>query len=339
MWSFLAIFIAFLPERWRRAKFGHLGVEWPRATLQSGLLETALAGWGLWSWYFAFSKLFVAEQMALLNKAGDAVPGNAGAMGMGAVMLFAFIVQPRTLALGFFFLEGVTRGLTAATVEECFGTAPLAIVDALIQSGKRRTYEKRVPLIEDLVVPAKGNQEWRYRVESCRPKRDWLYPKTVMYNEEILQISLASWTGAVSKARPHVFLLRPPPPGDVVRAIEPFDPQEVLQTEEEETPNILNLMVQSIREAWRLKRLPLVEDRVLRSSGLQKWDLCVESCRPKREWKYPRTIRFEDTLYRVESIYEVKGPRPFGYKLKRLPVNEAARGVLSYSPDEPLTKT
>ena len=120
-------------------------------------------------------------------------------------------------------------------------------------------------------------------MESCRPKTEWLYPKTVMYKEEILQISSTAWTGAISPARPHVYLLRPIPPGEVVRGLEGYDPQDILRTIEEETPNILELMVQPIREAWRLKRIPLVEDNVIHSSGAQKWDLCVESCRPKPE--------------------------------------------------------
>lgn len=109
----------------------------------------------------------------------------------------------------------------------------------------------------------------------------------------------------------------------------------------EETPGTLPLVLFD-RGAAAMQRLafkvrvPLVADVATPGSKKDPWDLKVESCRRKPLWTPGRAIRFEDALYRVEASYESRPPRPFGYRLVLLPPSEVARGVLTYSPEEPL---
>ena len=130
--------------------------------------------------------------------------------------------------------------------------------------------------------------------------------------------------------------MRYAPVGEAYRGMENYSPADV-QQKDAPPPSVLSTIFVSLRDAWHIRRLPLVADSVVRGDGRQGWHLRVESCRPKPEWICPRTICFEERLYRVDAPYEAKPPRPFGYQLSALPPNEAARGILAYSPDEPLS--
>jgi len=330
----LGPFLALVPERWRKQWFGELPILWPRAAFLSGLLEAGAFFAALIWWYFHFTGAFAGTQATeMVGK--DIVPGGPAILGFGAVNIVWFAIQPVTLALEFFALEGVARGLAALATGEVFGTAPLAILCAIQGSYQRWDYERRVPLVPDFVRRTTGQLPWDLRVESCRPKPDWKFPKTLVYENQVFQVMKESPV-AGSAARPHVYLLRVSPPGAVYRGLEEIDPLAVMRVHQQESSGFLRQVFGPALEAWQMRRLPLVEDTAIRGDGKEGWHLRVESCRPKPQWVYPRTICFQDKLYRVEAAYQARPPRPFGYNLKLLPPNEAARGVLPYSPDEPL---
>ncbi len=54
----------------------------------------------------------------------------------------------------------------------------------------------------------------------------------------------------------------------------------------------------------------------------------------KPEWTPPRVVRYEDRYYRLEDFSRGPAPRPYIYKLRRLPAGVPGRTVLTYSPDE-----
>jgi hypothetical protein len=84
------------------------------------------------------------------------------------------------------------------------------------------------------------------------------------------------------------------------------------------------------RPAGRPK-LMLVEDEV--KPGGPGGELRISSCREKRDWKYPYTIRYEGTFFQVTSnAYQGAGPRPYVYMLRRLPPGEIAGGLKDYNP-------
>src|SRR6266566_9626061 len=64
---------------------------------------------------------------------------------------------------------------------------------------------------------------------------------------------------------------------------------------------------------------------------------------PRKSWRFarpgkrkagtpPRTVRYQDTYYRLEAASLGERPRPFHYTLRRLPVGVPGRTVLLYTP-------
>jgi hypothetical protein len=60
----------------------------------------------------------------------------------------------------------------------------------------------------------------------------------------------------------------------------------------------------------------------------------IRACRRKPDWTPPRTVHYRDTFYRLEALSNASGPRPFRYRLRRLPAGVMGRSVLIYSPEE-----
>ena len=60
----------------------------------------------------------------------------------------------------------------------------------------------------------------------------------------------------------------------------------------------------------------------------------IRSSRRKPDWIPPRTVRYLDTFYRLESCHSGSSPRPFRYRLRRLSAGVMGRTVLVYSPQD-----
>lgn len=82
-------------------------------------------------------------------------------------------------------------------------------------------------------------------------------------------------------------------------------------------------------------KMELVVDEVM--PGGPACDLKISSCREKRDWKYPYTIKYQGTFFQVTgSSYVANGPRPYVYSLRRLQPGEIAGGLKDYSPRDVL---
>jgi hypothetical protein len=97
----------------------------------------------------------------------------------------------------------------------------------------------------------------------------------------------------------------------------------------------LNSYLDAIHQKVVLASTPLVPDEILITTSGSDELLEIRSCRPKENWDPPRTIRYNETYYRLESAYTGSRPRPFHYHLRRLPAGVPSRHVLIYSPDPP----
>jgi hypothetical protein len=64
----------------------------------------------------------------------------------------------------------------------------------------------------------------------------------------------------------------------------------------------------------------------------------IHACRRKKDWTPPRVVRFQDEYYRLESCLRGPQPRPFRYKLRRLPAGVPGRTVLLYAPPEAVSR-
>jgi len=334
MWNYIiAPILSFLPGRWRRGITGGLQLNWRRAALLSGALEFFLFAGGLVGWYFYKIGELTRGQYDATMQATQGIPGYGAGLAVGGIALINFWMHPLTWVLLYFCIEGLMRSVAAMVTEEAHGTLPLALLDGLLAAAGRRAYEARVPLVPDMVVRGDGKQPWDLMVTSCRPKPSWRYPATIEYDGQFYQVQ-GEAPGSATPSRPHVYLLKHPPPGEAYRGVERYSPTALLEAEKPRF--FLAAWLEEKREQQRIRSLPLVADTLTRGDGGQGWHLKIESCRPKPDWTPGRTVRFEDQLYRVEGSFQAGPQRPFGYRLRLQLPSEAARGMMDYSPDEPL---
>jgi len=61
-------------------------------------------------------------------------------------------------------------------------------------------------------------------------------------------------------------------------------------------------------------------------------EICA--CREKQGWNPPRTVRYADTYYRLETASLGDRPRPFQYTLRRLPAGVPGLTLLWYTPTD-----
>ena len=90
----------------------------------------------------------------------------------------------------------------------------------------------------------------------------------------------------------------------------------------------------AISERVRTARQPEVPDELRFTKDESGELLEIFASRRKQDWTPPRTLRYQDTYYRLESDSSVPGPRPFCYRLRRLPIGVPGRTVIFYSPTD-----
>jgi hypothetical protein len=99
----------------------------------------------------------------------------------------------------------------------------------------------------------------------------------------------------------------------------------------------LSSYVGAVREKVRASRTSNLPDELCVSREGAEEFLEIRACRRKPDWTPPRTVRYQDTFYRLEACSSGAGPRPFRYRLRRLSAGVMGRTVLVYSPeDEPI---
>lgn len=347
MWTYvLGPFLALLPARWRAAWFWDKPADWVRATILSGFLETFGCFLSLALWYLASIQRMAAEQAAVavdaLGKAKDlkGLTNIELAYSMGLGGLLTFVGHPLTWLLAYCAFEGIWRMFAAIVTEEAPGSGLLGFFDWAVVSARRRAYEKRVPLIEDRLTrsePGPRQPDWDLRVESCRPKPSWRPRQIVGYKDEYFRVlrdstdTNAQWRRDGLPIRPHTYYLKKIPAGEAYVGSEKYDPRDVLKPA---GPGLGTLALGALKDGFKIQATPLVADNVRRDMEGQDVFLHIESCRPKEQWNPGRTLKYEDCYYRIEGSYELEGPRPWGYKLRLLPMGVMGRGVILYDPEE-----
>ncbi|HKV64125.1 MAG TPA: hypothetical protein VJO16_19620 [Candidatus Acidoferrum sp.] len=96
----------------------------------------------------------------------------------------------------------------------------------------------------------------------------------------------------------------------------------------------LSSYARAIREKALLKKLPHVPDELVISKDGAEEMLEIRACRRKPDWDPPRTVRYQDSFYRLEAAAEGTPPRPFRYTLRKLSAGVMGRTVLVYAPQE-----
>jgi hypothetical protein len=87
------------------------------------------------------------------------------------------------------------------------------------------------------------------------------------------------------------------------------------------------------RTVW-IWRHPEVSDAITVDDARTEWQLKIESSRAKKEWEASRMILYGERYYRIESVVQIDGARPFIYLLRSLPAGFPSLRVLKYRPNE-----
>ena len=94
----------------------------------------------------------------------------------------------------------------------------------------------------------------------------------------------------------------------------------------------LSSYVGAIREKVLVSPSNLRDEHCVLKEGAEEF-LEIRASRRKPDWTPPRTVRYQDTFYRLEGCSNGFGARPFRYRLRRLSAGVMGRTVLVYSPE------
>ena len=218
---FLQKIASLLPRRYR----GGMEVA-PSSAVVSGILQFLLC-LGLFIYrylHFAGGNVFGGTKVAL--KATE-IGGETALMGSGLFVLAAYMLQPLTMVMVYFTLEGMVRFLAAGVTGEIIPTLPLGAL-ALLQdrlSGVRSERALGARVADQM--EAVNSPDIKLRIRSCRQKPAWDQRITIFYQDELYEVA-GNETGA--SPRRFVYLLRPKPPNKVVRGTCHYNPNEALST-------------------------------------------------------------------------------------------------------------
>jgi hypothetical protein len=218
--------LSLVPEAWRQ--------RWLRgvpANLVSGAILTGIAELiGFLGILILRYPAFVRSQMTTAvgtaAMAGLEKGGETMVMGLGPLLLLAYLIQPLSLLLAYFLLEGAVRVTAAVVSSEILPTAPLFLASLL--DARARAYRREAalgPRVVDL-VQVEGAAD--LLIASCRPK-PWTNLTTIRYEEQLYELVK---TNQGAKPRAHLYLLRKIPPHKLVRGVHDYSPDEALSEKE-----------------------------------------------------------------------------------------------------------
>lgn len=90
----------------------------------------------------------------------------------------------------------------------------------------------------------------------------------------------------------------------------------------------------TIREKALYRNLEEVPDELFFSNDGTDEFLEIRASKKKEEWIPPRTVRIQNTFYRLEGSSNDMPPRPFRYTLRKLSAGVMGRTVLVYDPKQ-----
>ncbi|MGH9532524.1 MAG: hypothetical protein ACRD2Q_09030 [Terriglobales bacterium] len=227
MLSFLlSVVFSVVPLRCRRRYLADPDLNVQRGALFSGIVETVGCALVLWLRYPPYVRGRMAEAAAAVAKAGgDRISEAVSDFATGGLSLFEYIVQPVSLLLVFFVLEGMVRLTAAVVTGEVLPSLPLQFIAWAHGLGEGWKQEHDLgPRIVDTVAPGDA-ADHALRIESCRPK-PWNSLTTISYDGQLYEL-VRELTG--HPPRRFVYLLRKAPESKLVRGLHHYSPDETLQ--------------------------------------------------------------------------------------------------------------
>lgn len=223
MFRFLvSVAASLLPERYRsRSEWGFASAG---AAITCGALEFFLCIGYLIYRYIVFANARLSGVSTTATMKAAETGGETAVMGMGLFVLAEYLIQPLTLLLIYFLIEGLVRVAAAISTSEVVPTLPLQLVamahSKLLVAKRQRELGPPVP---DIVQPGSG--DFALVIASCRPKF-WTAMTTIAYEDRLYELVRED---SAEPPRRWVYVLRKRPEGKVVRgAIYQYAPDEIM---------------------------------------------------------------------------------------------------------------
>jgi len=220
----LGAVLAFLPQAYR----GRLATDadLSRGSMLSGLLQALFClAYLIYRYLIYGHQMMFGKGMETVGLSALEKGGETALMGLGPIMLFAFLLQPLSIMLIYFLFEGIVRGAAATVTGEVVPTLPLQIVYVIHSAIQAKAKEAAMgPRVIDLVQLLPG-PDYDLMIESCRPKR-WDKLLTISYQDKFYEL-----VTDVEQTPPRrfVYLLRKNPESKVIRGLYSYDPSEVME--------------------------------------------------------------------------------------------------------------
>jgi len=93
---------------------------------------------------------------------------------------------------------------------------------------------------------------------------------------------------------------------------------------------LLRSLLQAVKRAATTVRVRELPDELVESAEGSHFMLGIRSLQANPEWTPPRVVRVGATYYRLEYAGKGHRPRPFVYRLRRLPAGVPGRNVILY---------
>jgi len=189
-----------------------------RAAFIIGIFQAVAVGIFQVARYKSFVVLRLQQFAPVVRGSSEAVQ-TAGLL----VVTLEFLIQPWSLLLNYFFLEGLVRMLSAGVFEEPLCSLPMFLGFRFTTFVRRKRAERQVaPAIPDSLEIL---DEERLRIASCSPKPGWNATVTVGVRGTWYEVEK---TQQALPPRRFVYTLRRCPIGRVLRAYQEYDAESAL---------------------------------------------------------------------------------------------------------------
>ncbi|MBZ5489917.1 MAG: hypothetical protein LAO76_03180 [Acidobacteriia bacterium] len=159
----------------------------------------------------------MAPHMGAVNSTGEAV--------VTVLVVLEFLFHPLSFFLLYVALEGALRFIGSLVSAEIVPSLLVFLCFKISDSMSRSVSQRRTgPAVADAVERLPDN---RIRISSATPKTGWNSSVTIGIDGQWFEIESEEHAGP---PRPYVYVLRPAPPGKILRGYQEYDIAAALNT-------------------------------------------------------------------------------------------------------------
>ena len=219
------LLLSYCPEAIRRKAPPSSSLVTLRASIWSGLAQQLLAGLALllgFRPYFVWRAHSMATQIAGSNETGQTIAV--------VVIVFEYLLHPLSLLLLYLAIEGFIRFVGGLVTGEVVPSLAVSLFFQASSSFVRlRAHRTATPPVADLLEHL---PEGRVRIASAEAKAQWNASLTIGLDGQWFEVEREE-TG--NSLRPFVYILRPVPPGKILRRYEEYCSSAALSPDKAES--------------------------------------------------------------------------------------------------------